>query len=66
MSWGKFIAISSEVKNECVDALAEEEIPWPPETVIDMFINNEKTKREAASASWIWSLEEQAKSLVSM
>jgi hypothetical protein len=53
LSWEDFDQLSSTLMKEYAEILEEEEVPWPPDEVIEKFHKNMSEVRQAKSQKWI-------------
>ncbi|MFC1461735.1 hypothetical protein ACFLQR_04375, partial [Verrucomicrobiota bacterium] len=59
LTWPEFESVTAEVRKECATALGEEELPWPPDKTIDVFVHAISKHRKELSTAWIDAMESQ-------
>jgi hypothetical protein len=52
LTWSSFDTLSTEVEQETVSKLAEDELPWPPEDVIKNVVKTISDSRKQLSKEW--------------
>jgi hypothetical protein len=66
LTWDQFHDTIEDARKTTADVIDASEVPWPPEEVIDAFVDGISKQREEASAAWIEAIDEAAKTVDSM
>lgn len=66
LSWDDFDRLSLQLESEAKSDLGDEDIPWPPEEIINQFADVISKIRKQASTNWIESMEADAASVTTM
>ncbi len=66
LTWPELESLSSELKKECATTLGDEELPWFPDKIIDVFLQNVTKHRKELSTAWIDSFEKEVAGVASM
>jgi len=66
LSWGEFETLAEEIRKEWTTTFGDEELPWPPDKILDGFIQDISRRRKEISTAWIDSIEAHAEAILSM
>lgn len=66
LPWNSFERIADEMRKECGAVLGEEEVPWPPDKIVDAFVEDISVKREERGLAWITWIKNEASCVASM
>ncbi len=66
LNWAEFEATAKNCQTEAEKALGEDEIPWSPEDIVEMFYKSQTKIRKERSQAWLDEIENSSSSLATM
>lgn len=66
LTWPEFESVTAELRKECAKAFGDEELPWPPDKTIDVFVHDISKHRKELSTSWIVAFEKEVAGVANM
>ena len=66
LNWAEFETLAEEIRKEWATAFGDEEPPWPPDDIMDGFVQDISKRRKEVSTTWIDSMEAQVEGIPSM
>lgn len=66
LTWPEFESVTAELRKECATAFGDEELPWPPDKTIDVFVHDISKHRKELSTSWIDAFEKEVAGVANM